>query len=103
MVAINQMDEWIVCADATRYGRACGAVEKVSALVHSPPLEGWQAKPDGVVVKVLNNVTPIDLLAQSAVLFFNSPMLALPYGAWNTFSTAPNVSVLRPNYCRYLR
>ncbi len=28
---------------------------------------------DGVVVKVLNNVTPIDLLAQSAVLFFNSP------------------------------
>ncbi len=60
-------------------GRACGTVEKVSALVHSPPLEGWQAKPDGVVVKVLNNVTPIDLLAQSAVLFFNSPMLALPY------------------------
>ncbi len=45
----------------------------MSALVHSPPLEGWQAKPDGVVVKVLNNVTPIDLLAQSAVLFFNSP------------------------------
>ena len=41
----------------------------MSALVHSPPLEGWQAKPDGVVVKVLNNVTPIDLLAQSAVLF----------------------------------
>ncbi len=49
------------------------AVEKVSALVHSPTVEGWQAKPDGVVVKVLNNVTPIDLLAQSAVLFFNSP------------------------------
>ena len=40
----------------------------MSALVHSPPLEGWQAKPDEVVVKVLNNVTPIDLLAQSAVL-----------------------------------
>ena len=34
---------------------------------------------DGVVVKVLNNVTPIDLLAQSAVLFFNSPMLALSW------------------------
>ncbi len=64
-------------------GRACGAVEKVFALVHSPPVEGWQAKPDGVVVKVLNTVTPIDLLAQSAVLFFNSPMLALPYG-WLT-------------------
>ena len=31
-----------------------GAVEKVSALVHSPPLEGWQAKPDGVVVVVLH-------------------------------------------------
>ena len=29
-------------------------VEKVSALVHSPPLEGWQAKPDGVVVVVLH-------------------------------------------------
>ena len=27
-----------------------GAVEKVSALVHSPPAEGWQAKPDGVVL-----------------------------------------------------
>ena len=26
-----------------------GAVEKVSALVHSPPVEGWQAQPDGVV------------------------------------------------------
>ena len=62
---------------------------------HSPPLEGWQAKPDGVVAsylykysvgpfpscggelavryffnspKVLHDVTPIDLLAQSAVL-----------------------------------
>ena len=32
----------------------CGAVEKVSALVHSPPLEGWQVKPDGVVVVVLH-------------------------------------------------
>ena len=31
-----------------------GVVEKVSALVHSPPLEGWQAKPDGVVVVVLH-------------------------------------------------
>ena len=31
-----------------------GAVEKVSALVHSPPVEGWQAKPDGVVVVVLH-------------------------------------------------
>ena len=31
-----------------------GAVEKVSALVHSPPLEGWQVKPDGVVVVVLH-------------------------------------------------
>ena len=31
-----------------------GAVEKVSALVHSPPLEGWQAKPDGVVVACLH-------------------------------------------------
>ena len=38
----------------------CGTVEKVSALVHSPPLEGWQAKPDGVVVVVLHNVTPLD-------------------------------------------
>ncbi len=74
------MDECIVCAGTLRFGRACGAVEKVSALVHSPPVEGWQAKPDGVVVVVLHNVTPIDLLAQSAVLFFNSPMLALPYG-----------------------
>ncbi len=35
-------------------GRACEVVEKVSALVHSPPLEGWQAKPDGVVVVVLH-------------------------------------------------
>ncbi len=26
-----------------------GTVEKVSALVHSPPLEGWQAQPDRVV------------------------------------------------------
>ena len=31
-----------------------GTVEKVSALVHSPPLEGWQAQPDGVVVVVLH-------------------------------------------------
>ena len=31
-----------------------GAVEKVSALVHSPPVEGWQAQPDGVVVVVLH-------------------------------------------------
>ncbi len=35
-------------------GRACEAIEKVSALVYSPPLEGWQAKPDGVVVVVLH-------------------------------------------------
>ena len=42
--------------------------------VHSPPLEGWQAKPDGVVVKVLHNVTPIDLLVQAAVPFFKSSM-----------------------------
>ena len=28
-VYVNFMDEWIACADATRYGRACGAVEKV--------------------------------------------------------------------------
>ncbi len=68
-----------------------GAVEKVSALVHSPPVEGWQAKPDGVVVKVLNNVTPIDLLAQSAVLFFNSPMLALPYGSRILFRQSLNL------------
>ena len=32
----------------------CGAVEKVPALVRSPPLEGWQAKPDGVVVLCLH-------------------------------------------------
>ena len=79
LVPMNWVVYDFVCSSASRYGRACGTVEKVSALVHSPPLEGWQAKPDGVVVKVLNNVTPIDLLAQSAVLFFNSPMLALPY------------------------
>ena len=36
-----------------------GAVEKVSALVHSPPLEGWQAKPDGVVAKVLYQSIPL--------------------------------------------
>ena len=42
-----------VCTGATRFGRACGVVEKVSALVHSPPLEGWQAQPDGVVVACL--------------------------------------------------
>ena len=30
-----------------------GGVEKVSALVHSPPVEGWQAQPDGVVVSCL--------------------------------------------------
>ena len=40
-----------------------------TALVHSPPVEGWQAQPDGVVAAVLHNVTPIDLLAQSAVQF----------------------------------
>ena len=57
-----------------------GTVEKVSALVHSPPVEGWQAKPDGLVVKVLNTVTPIDLLAQSAVLFFNSPEWTVSMG-----------------------
>ena len=33
-----------------------GLVEKVSALVHSSPLEGWQAQPNGVVVSCLNNV-----------------------------------------------
>ena len=73
MVAINQMHEWIVCADATCYGRACEAVEKMSALVHSPPLEGWQAKPDGVVAKVLHNVTPFVQPQQTTVLFVNSP------------------------------
>ena len=36
-----------------------GTVEKVSALVHSPPLEGWQAKPDGVVAKVLYQSIPL--------------------------------------------
>ncbi len=30
MVTVNKMDEWIDCADATRFGRACGAVEKYS-------------------------------------------------------------------------
>ena len=30
-----------------------GAVEKVPPLVHSPPLEGCQAQPDGVVFCVL--------------------------------------------------
>ena len=35
---------------------------------YSPPLEGWQAQPDGVVVEVLHNVTPFDPPAQSAVL-----------------------------------
>ena len=56
------------------------AIEKVFALVHSPPVEGWQAKPDEVVAKVLHKVTPFVLLQQTAVLFFNSSMLALPYG-----------------------
>ena len=35
---------------------------------NSPPLEGWQAEPDEVVVSVLHSVTPIDLLDQSVVL-----------------------------------
>ncbi len=70
----------------------------MSALVHSLPLEGCQAQPDGVVVKVLNNVTPIDLLAQSAVLFFNIPMLAFPYGGFRKFSSAE-----RLRWCKRLR
>ena len=59
-------------------GRACGVVEKVSALVHSPPVEGWQAKPDGVVVVVLHKVTPFVLLQQTAVLFFQQPHVSPP-------------------------
>ena len=57
-------------ACATQHARFCttlrrliliyvGAVEKVSALVHSPPLEGWQAKPDGVVVVVPHQLIPL--------------------------------------------
>ena len=42
-----------VCLYSDLY-KDSGAVEKVSALVHSPPLEGWQAQPDGVVVVVLH-------------------------------------------------
>ncbi len=77
VVIVNLMAQAVLFVQNGTLGRACEAVEKVFALVHSPPLEGWQAKPDGVVVKVLNNVTPIDLLAQSAVLFFNSPVLII--------------------------
>ncbi len=43
---------------------------------------------DGVVVKVLNTVTLIDLLAQSAVLFFNSLMLA-PLRCMKYFFNSP--------------
>ncbi len=53
------------------------AVEEVSALVNSPPVEGWQAKPDEVVVLCLHGVNymcrgkiepPIEPVGQSAFL-----------------------------------
>ena len=50
----NQVAQAVLFVQNGTLGRACGIVEKVSALVHSPPLEGWQAKPDGVVVVVLH-------------------------------------------------
>ena len=61
MVTVNEMDRMDCLYRRNALGRICisaqtfhGAVEKVSALVHSPPVEGWQAKPDGVVVVVLH-------------------------------------------------
>ncbi len=54
VVCVNLMARAVTIVRDGTVGRACGAVEKVSALVHSPPMEGWQAKPDGVVVVVLH-------------------------------------------------
>ena len=48
------METMIWWREAVEIVQIPGAVEKVSALVHSPPVEGWQAKPDGVVVVVLH-------------------------------------------------
>ena len=39
----NQVAQAVAAVQNGTLGRACGTVEKVSALVHSPPLEGWQA------------------------------------------------------------
>ena len=50
----NQVAQAVTVVHNGTLGKACGTVEKVFALVHSPPVEGWQAKPDGVVVVVLH-------------------------------------------------
>ena len=50
MVIVNLVPQAVLFVQNGTLGRACQTVEKVSALVHSPPLEGWQAQPDGVVL-----------------------------------------------------
>ncbi len=45
--------------DGTQWFNLCRG-DTFSTAPHSPPLEGWQAQPDGVVVKGLHRVMLID-------------------------------------------
>ena len=53
VAAVNPVNSKLKCHPLDQSSNV-GLFEKVSALVHSPPVEGWQAKPDGVVVVVLH-------------------------------------------------
>ena len=60
------------------------------------PLQQTAVLSDGVVVMVLNNATPIDLLAQSAVLFFNSP--TCPPETQRTYTSNPFIYQIYANH-----
>ena len=64
----------------------------MSAPVNSPPMEGWQAKPDGVVVSCLHQSIPLlwrgGRRSLTGWLCRVCTSQFLSYGAWDTFSTA---------------